>query len=61
MNGQSLLITAEEICSLLGVSKTSSYKILRKLNTELSSKGFLIVQGRTSRQYFYERIYGKVT
>ena len=61
MGGQSLLINAEEVRYLLGVSKAYSYRIIKELNTELSSKGFLVIQGRTSRQYFYERIYGKVT
>lgn len=42
----------------MGVSEAMAYKIIRKLNNELKEQGFVTVQGRLSRQYFEERIYG---
>ncbi len=51
------VIRADEVAEVLDVSKPYAYKIIRKLNEELSAKGFITVAGRVSRQYFYERIY----
>ena len=49
---------ADEVAEELDVSKAYAYKIIRQLNDELSTKGFITVAGRVSRQYFSERIYG---
>lgn len=59
-NNNTLVIRANEISEEMGVSLTYAYKIIKQLNGELEKRGFLVVQGRTSRKYFYERIYGKV-
>ena len=50
-------IRADEVAAELDVSKEYAYKIIRQLKDELSAKGFITVAGRTSRQYFNERIY----
>lgn len=42
----------------MGVSEAYGYKLIRQLNNELKEQGFVTVQGRLSRQYFEERIYG---
>lgn len=52
-----LFIKAEEIAEELGVSKPYAYKLVRKLNEELSKKGFITISGRVSRAYYKERIY----
>ena len=49
---------AHEIVSVTGMSKAYAYKLIKQLNEELSAKGFVTIQGRFSRQYFQERIYG---
>ena len=51
-------IRAEEVAEELGISKPYAYKIIRQLNEELKSKGFITISGRVSRQYFNERLYG---
>lgn len=53
-----LLMTAEEVAQELGVSKDYAYRLIRCLNKELDGRGFIIVTGRVSRQYFYEKVYG---
>ena len=58
-NENTLVIRANEISEMMGVSMTYAYRIIKQLNNELSERGYLIVQGRTNRKYFYERIYGK--
>jgi len=55
-----IFIGADEIRETLGVSRTYAYKLIKQLNDELASKGYLVIQGKTSRQYFSERFYGKV-
>lgn len=57
-NNQSLFIKASEISEQMGISIAYAYRIIKKLNGELAQKGFIVIQGKTSRKYFYERIYG---
>lgn len=51
-------IRADDVAKELDVSKPYAYKIIRQLNDELKSKGFITVAGRVNRQYFKERFYG---
>lgn len=47
-----------EVSEMLGVSKSSAYKVMKSLNNELNSKGFKTLAGKVSRQYFNEKFYG---
>ena len=51
-------IRAEEVAKELDVSKPYAYKLIRQLNEELKSKGFITISERVNRQYFNERFYG---
>lgn len=53
----SSFMDASEVKELLGISQSKAYQIIRLLNNELSAKGFLIVAGKVSRQYFQNHIY----
>ena len=54
-------IRADDVAQELSVSKPYAYKLIRKLNEELKSKGFLTISGRVNKQYFMERTcYGAV-
>lgn len=55
---ETLFVRAKEIAEEMGVSESKAYKIIRQLNNELKDQGFVTVQGRLSRQYFEERVYG---
>ncbi|CBL17190.1 hypothetical protein [Ruminococcus champanellensis] len=52
----------EEVAEVLEVSTSFAYKVIRQLNDELKSKGYITIAGRINREYFYERVYhnGKV-
>ena len=51
----------DEVAQELGISKSYAYKIVQKLNAELSSKGFLTISGRVNKQYLMQRTcYGAV-
>lgn len=51
------VMRVDEVAAELCISKSHAYKIVQKLNKELEGKGYLIVAGRVSKQYFMEKIY----
>lgn len=53
-----LYYTANEIMEMLGISRGHAYKIVKQLNDELASKGFIVVAGRIPKKYFAEHFYG---
>ena len=55
---QSIFISAQEVADMLGISKSKAYSIVRELNEELETKGFITVAGRVSRKFFEEKFYG---
>jgi len=52
-----LFVTAGEITKDLQISKPFAYKLVREMNDELKEKGFLVIAGRVSRQFYEEKIY----
>ena len=50
-------INANEISKELQISRSSAYKIIRKLNHELEEKGYLVVNGKVLKRYFVLRYY----
>ena len=55
-----LFIGASEVGKLLGVCRSKAYKVIQQLNDELKTQGYIIIQGKTHRAYFLEKIYGQV-
>ena len=53
-----LFVTAETIVKDFGVSKGYAYRMIRQMNAELKTKGYLTVAGRVSKAYYLEKIYG---
>lgn len=53
-----LYYTADEIATMIGVGRTTSYKLVNQMNEELSKKGFLVVKGKVPKEYFDARYYG---
>lgn len=58
-NRQSIFIKASEVCEVMEISRASAYRLIKQLNEELATKGYLVVNGKTNRDYFYDRIYRK--
>ncbi len=54
-------LTAQDVMEMLGVSLSYSYKLIRRLNSELEADGFVTIKGCVSTQYFMKRIYGLST
>ena len=53
-----LYLRAEDVAEYMDVSVPMAYKIIRQLNNELVSQGYIVVAGRVSRRYFEQKIYG---
>ena len=55
------MMDADEVAEALGVSKSSAYKYIARLNKELNRADYLTVRGKISRAYFEKRTYGAYT
>lgn len=54
----SLYFTAQEVQEMLGVSRAKAYKIVKELNDELASKGFIVTAGKVPKKFLSEKYYG---
>lgn len=54
-------LTAADVAEYMDISMPMAYKIIRRLNDELSAGGYIVVAGRVSRRYFEQKIYGGMT
>ena len=53
-------LRAADVAEMMQVSIPKAYSLMRICNEELKKKGYLVVSGRVSRQYFEERtMYGR--
>lgn len=50
-------LTATDVAELLDVSRSTAYRIIKRLNEELNNAGKLTVAGKVSAKYFYENTY----
>ena len=51
-----LFMTAEEVAKEMNVSKAYAYKVIQRLNTELSEMGYYTVSGKVNRKYFMKKV-----
>ena len=58
--GNKRFLNASDVADFMGISVPMAYKIIRRLNDELSAHGFITVAGRVSRCYFEQKVYGGV-
>lgn len=57
MKSEQIYMRAQEVADELGVSVAYAYKVIRTLNKELASKGYIILRGRIDRRFFHEKMY----
>lgn len=53
-------MNAQQISDTLDCGLTQAYKIIKQLNAELTTKGYITIRGKVSTKYFTERFYGCV-
>jgi hypothetical protein len=54
---EKMFLRVTDVQEILGVSQSYAYKLMRKLNKELSAKGYETVRGRIDTKFFYEHFY----
>ena len=54
-------LNVDDVAEYMCVSIPMAYKIIRRLNDELSNQGFITVSGRVSRAYFEQKVFGTVS
>jgi len=50
-------LTAKDVSDLLGVSLSTAYRIIKRLNDDLARVGKITVPGKVSSRYFFENVY----
>ena len=55
---EKLFLTADDVSKYMSISKPMAYKIIKKLNEELGSKGYLTISGKVNRRYFETKVFG---
>lgn len=53
-----LYFTAQEVQEMLGVSRAKAYRIVKELNDELASRGFIVTAGKVPKKFLSEKYYG---
>ena len=51
-------LTAKEISEAMGVSESKAYGIIRELNKELRTEGYLTVTGKVPVAFFKKKYFG---
>ncbi len=54
---QKRFLTATEVAEIMGVSRTTAYRIIKRLNEELEAAGKITIPGKVYAKYFYENTY----
>lgn len=52
------MMNANDVANELGVSKGHAYKLIRQLNEELETSGYLTVSGKIPRAFWEKKFYG---
>lgn len=53
-----ILINVDEVMQMTGLSKDTSYKLIREVNSEMKKKGFTVYRGKTNREYLLKKLGG---
>lgn len=53
-------LTVTDVKHILGISASKAYVIIRQLNDQLKSKGYIVIAGRIPKKYFFEKYYCEV-
>lgn len=49
------LIGAKDVQEILEISESRAYLVIKELNGELQSQGYLTLRGRVEKNYLFER------
>jgi predicted DNA-binding transcriptional regulator AlpA len=49
-------LRADDVAQILGTSKSTAYRLMRKIRAELDAKNLITLPGVVPRHYFLERM-----
>ena len=49
-------LTADDVATMLSVSRAKAYQIIRILNKQLEEQGKITIRGRVNRKYFEKQM-----
>ena len=52
------MLNVKGVMEMLDTSESTSYKLIRQMNSELADKGYLIIRGKVPRSYVEKRFFG---
>ena len=52
------MMTAEDVSKELGISKGHAYKLIREMNEELKTGGYLVIAGKIPKAFWETKFYG---
>ena len=55
---EKLYYDVNEVAEMLGLSVSTTYKIMREMNKELKSMGYITVAGKCPVQFFKQKFFG---
>ncbi|WP_195277415.1 helix-turn-helix domain-containing protein [Anaerotruncus rubiinfantis] len=50
-------LSASDVADILNISRSTAYRIIRRLNADLQKSGKITISGKISAKYFYENVY----
>ena len=57
MTAEKRFYTAHDVSGILGVSMSTAYREIKKLNDELKTGGYITIAGKVPIKFFEERLY----
>ena len=51
-------LTAEQLASHLGISKSNAYTKIAEMNSELKIQGYIVIPGKVPVKYANQKFYG---
>ena len=53
-----LYYTAQEVQEMLEISRAKACQVVKKLNEELASMGYIVISGKVPKQFLADKYYG---
>jgi hypothetical protein len=58
MGNYSYMMSADDVARELNCSKSHAYKLVKSMNSELESQGYITMAGRIPRPYIAQKMFG---
>ena len=53
---ETMIYTAKDVATMLAVSESKAYQIIRQMNKELAEMGKLTITGKINKRYFDKKM-----